>query len=97
MEMKRCGGQSNFREEALQGALYELQKNILENNNKCQKVFKIFEKESFDEIYGKNMFRFKIEEISINNVILNVPKVNYINTNKKYSFKERLRILFKGE
>lgn len=97
MEMKRYGGQSNFREEALQGAIYELSKAILNDNNKCNKAFRIYEKEDFDEMYGKNMIRFHIEEIAINTVNINIPKNNYINTNKKYSFKERLRILFKGE
>ena len=95
MEKKQYGGQSNFREEALQGALYELSKNILQDIG-CNRAFRIYEKKFLGE-NGKIMFRFYIDEIGINMVNINIPKNNYININKKYSFKERLRILFKGE
>lgn len=99
MENKIYGGSAETREEALHGVLKEFEKDIL-NEHSVDRTFRISEillepTDVFDitDLYYNRRVFFKIEEVVL-------PKQNDISElfyKKKYNFKERIRILFKGE
>lgn len=106
MENKIYGGSAETREEALHGVLKEFEKDIL-NEHPVDRTFRISEisiepTDVFDipDLYYNRRVFFRIEEIPINFTEAVLPGYDYKlekMPNKKYSFKERIRILFKGE
>lgn len=97
MENKIYGGSAETREEALHGVLKEFEKDILKEHP-VDRAFRISEIsieptgvfDITDLYYNRRVF-FKIEEIPQQN---DISELFY---KKKYNFKERIRILFKGE
>lgn len=94
--MNKYGSESDQRNYALYYAFERLQKDILEDNNLCNRTFRIYETQGYE--YGEKYHRFIIDEIPIEIQCLKVPNKQEISfLPRKYNFKERIRILFKGE
>lgn len=106
MENKIYGGRAQTKEEALYGALKEFEKDIL-SEEYCDRAFKIHEErydikdfKQYKTYCDGTTYIFKITEIPLRLQEVVLPKQNDISElfyKKKYNFKERIRILFKGE
>lgn len=92
------GSKSDSRDYALYGVFERLQEYILNDNNLCDKAFRIYESKDIDLQNGMPIYRFGIREIPTEIQHLIIPTRQEISPLPgKYNFKERIRILFKGE
>ena len=94
--INKYGGEGDQRDYALYSVFERLQEDILEDGNLCNRAFRIYETQEYE--YGMPLYRFVIDEIPINVQHLTIPTKQEISfLSRKYNFKERIRILFKGE
>lgn len=94
--MNKYGSKSDQRDCALHNVFERLKKDILEDNNLCNRTFRIYETQKYE--YGMKYHRFIVDEIPIEIHYLKIPNKQEISLlPRKYNFKERIRILFKGE
>ena len=90
------------RKNCLDKALQLIQEDILKDENLCIKAFLIHEEKYGKDIYGEELHQFKISEIPVETerYTCYLPElfsqVYPANCKKKFNFKERIRILFKG-
>lgn len=103
---KKYGGSAETREEALYCVLNEFEKDILSKNEFCDRTFRIYEERIYIKDYKKyktycdgTEYIFKINEIPVTLQEFVLPKKEDIEAinNRKYNFKERIKILLKGK
>ena len=94
--INKYGSESNQRDYALYNAFERLQQDILDNKDLCNRAFRIYETKIYDGEMKVN--RFIVDEIPIEIQYLKIPNKQEISfLPRKYNFKERIRILLKGE
>jgi len=91
----RLGSVSLFRKEALDIILHNLYKRLLEEPI-VKTAFLITEETIFEQ--GEEKYHFKINDIAIHEDIYIPPKLEQIPYHSNnFTFKERIKILFKGK
>lgn len=94
----RFGSKSEQRDYAIHLLLMRIEEYILNNKDLCNKVFRISEQKDINLNNGLPLYRFDSYEIPVTTMHLDIPNHQEIQIcPRKYKFKERIRILFKGE
>lgn len=96
--MIKFRAQSDDRLFALRRLLGGLEEKILNDTTLCDKAFRLSEIEFYEPYTDKKIIKFSIDEIPTTVEQLTIPSRTEMSIlPRKYTFKERIRILFKGK
>lgn len=84
--------ESDYRVFALNNLLKRLEEEIILNSDLTNKAFRIYETKVFDEVRGKEITRFTINEIPVTIEHLKLPSLECILKKKKNNFKTKNKI-----